>query len=99
MRNRAEPVGNCDHRLFLEHMVNRFLNELLGNRIDRAGCLIQHYHFAATGNGASKSDQLTLPRRQVASIALQFKFILARQSPNKLIGVNVFRGIFNKVRV
>lgn len=39
--NRREPVGDDERSPIAHHALNRFLNELFGLRVYRAGCFVE----------------------------------------------------------
>ena len=63
--NRRQPMSNHDGRSTLHQIRERPLDQPLGLRIERRGCLIKHEYRRVLQDGAGDCHSLTLPTGQL----------------------------------
>lgn len=91
----AEPVSHGNYGFQRKNIGNGLLNVLFGYGINHAGCFVQDYQFAVSGNGPRKGDQLGLTFRQVIAIILNHKPVPAGQLVDKTAGINKRSGLLH----
>ena len=88
---RCKTVGDDEGRSSFQQARERALNLELGVTIDAGGCLVEHQNLRIGDKGTRKTDQLTLPEREINSALVELRLVSGFEAHDELMGTDSLR--------
>lgn len=88
----GKPVSDDEHRPALHQFIHSVLNKSFRPRIDGRSSLVENKHGAPRNHSPRDGQKLSLPLRQICSVAREKRIVPFGQMPYKVIRIGEFSG-------